>query len=154
MQTEAYSPSNLLNRSKLPKDTFFNPDTPMYDANQPKAVSWRPEVWFDHYGLGRSLLLVVRPHDGLFYQRKGVAEPHAGRGGQGPAFRRYRRTTVLERKMTYSMGLSLTQNSQSTTDEFKRWQMADNKVLRFEMEFAHSDVSEWTSNGASSPTTI
>ena len=41
------------------------------------------------------------------------------------------------------MGLSLQPKIvKSTTDEFKRWQMADNKVLRFEMEFAHSDVSD------------
>ena len=80
---------NLLNRSKLPKDTFFNPDTPMYDANQPKAVSWEDlrcgstiMVW------GRSLLLLSCDRTTeLFYQRKGIAQnPMQVEEDKGPAF--------------------------------------------------------------------
>ena len=154
------SPSlNLLNRSKLPKDTFFNPDTPMYDANQPKAVSWEDlrcgstiMVW----GRSSPLPSCDRTTE-LFYQRKGIAQnPMQVEEDKGPAFPKtlppY--NGVGAENDPYSMGLSLQPKIvKSTTDEFKRWQMADNKVLRFEMEFAHSDVSTWTSSGASSPTT-
>jgi hypothetical protein len=148
-KTEGVQPfPNLLNRSKLPKDTFFNPDTPMYDANQPKQVSWEDlrcgstiMVW------GRSLLLLSCDRTTeLFYQRKGIAQnPMQVEEDKGPAFPKtlppY--NGVGAENDLYSMGLSLQPKIvKSTTDEFKRWQMADNKVLRFEMEFAHNDVSD------------
>ena len=120
----------------------------MYDANQPKQVSWEDlrcgstiMVW------GRSLLLLSCDRTTeLFYQRKGIAQnPMQVEEDKGPAFPKtlppY--NGVGAENDLYSMGLSLQPKIvKSTTDEFKRWQMADNKVLRFEMEFAHNDVSD------------
>ena len=104
-KTEGVQPfPNLLNRSKLPKDTFFNPDTPMYDANQPKAVSWEDlRVWFDDHGLGPQFtILSCDRTTELFYQRKGIAQnPCRSRRTRGRPFRkRCLPLAVSGRKMT------------------------------------------------------
>jgi len=138
---------NLLNRSKLPKDTFFNPNTPLYDANQPKQVHWSDlrcgntiMVW------GRSMLLMSCDRTTeLFYMRKGITQtPMQLEEDSGP---KYPKTLppyngVGAENDLYSMGLSLQPKViKSSTEEYKRWQMADNKVARYEMEFAHAGLS-------------
>ena len=138
---------NLLNRSKLPKDTFFNPNTPLYDANQPKQVHWSDlrcgntiMVW------GRSMLLMSCDRTTeLFYMRKGITQtPMQLEEDNGP---KYPKTLppyngVGAENDLYSMGLSLQPKViKSSTEEYKRWQMADNKVARYEMEFAHAGLS-------------
>ena len=127
-------PSNLLNRSKLPKDTFFNPDTPMYDANQPKAVSW------EDLRCGSTIMVwaavsaaVVRPRRNSSTSARASPRTHAGRGGQGAAFPKTLPPYSNVGRPSLPWGCLAAEDRQSTTDEFKRWQMADNKVLRFEM---------------------
>ena len=89
-KTEGVQPfPNLLNRSKLPKDTFFNPDTPMYDANQPRRVVGGPRGAAVRSWSGAAVyyFLSCDRTTELFYQRKGIAQnPMQVEEDKGPAF--------------------------------------------------------------------
>ena len=91
----------------------------MYDANQPKAVSWEDlrcgstiMVW------GRSLLLLSCDRTTeLFYQRKGIAQnPMQVEEDKGPAFPGPCRTTVSGRKTTYTVWVILTTEDRQEHD--------------------------------------
>lgn len=139
---------NLLRRSKLPYKTFFNPNNPLVDNNMPKHVSWKDMqcgsslmVW------GRRLLLLsCDKSTEFFYTKKGITQhplqisPDDGEKFPQtlPPFNGFGAENDL-----YAMGLSLQPRViKSTQADYQRFLKADNKVLRFELEFAHDDISE------------